>query len=503
MSQGSPFRLLGLRKDADIAQIKRAYAKLLRSHRPDEDPAGFQRLHEAYEACLEQARWREQGWDDDYDDEAAEDAGATAAHRSGVPDETPFAPPDAGATVVDGVEETHGDDETFATDAFDAGAFGDELLGRMRVESPHAVETWLQAHDDLYSLDRKRALQPLVVDALDALDTATAARHYDTVARFFGMDTVSGTDGWLHHRLDGIQQRFGDAAEFERVLRTHARPQADWADRMLAKELLHPVNWLRRLFLIATPGLPGRIGALARALHAADPHSATKRLDAKASRFWERATDRHALHRERFAFVGTRLAIWNLCITSLSTAKGTGNWLIDWGAGMLSTSLLWLLYALVVCGFLRFRRYNDQRLQWDNLTLFAGVGTGIAALVTMIAPVGGVMVFAVIGLIWLGARGTQQQKNDGSKWATFAAAITSMALAMSMAEWIGASELAMRSKFAIASVYTMHLLVLHDVFWARHRGIPLAHAHVATGWLWWLSTVQAVLFGGLLSLRAF
>jgi hypothetical protein len=47
----SPFELLGLGPDADLAAVKRAYARLLRTTRPDEDPAGFQRLHSAYQAA--------------------------------------------------------------------------------------------------------------------------------------------------------------------------------------------------------------------------------------------------------------------------------------------------------------------------------------------------------------------------------------------------------------------------------------------------------------------
>lgn len=74
----NPFALLGLSADADEAQIKRAYAKLLRSHRPDDDPAGFQRLNEAYRQCLERAQRRA----------AAEAAMAVAAGEGGDPDES-------------------------------------------------------------------------------------------------------------------------------------------------------------------------------------------------------------------------------------------------------------------------------------------------------------------------------------------------------------------------------------------------------------------------------
>lgn len=59
----SHWQALGLTPDADERGIKRAYARLLKIHRPDENPAEFQRLREAYEASLAEARWRAQADD--------------------------------------------------------------------------------------------------------------------------------------------------------------------------------------------------------------------------------------------------------------------------------------------------------------------------------------------------------------------------------------------------------------------------------------------------------
>ena len=50
------WNILGLAPDADSRTIKRHYAALLKKTRPDDDPQGFQRLREAYEAAL---AWRE------------------------------------------------------------------------------------------------------------------------------------------------------------------------------------------------------------------------------------------------------------------------------------------------------------------------------------------------------------------------------------------------------------------------------------------------------------
>ncbi len=46
---------LGLDEQADERAIKKAYAKRFKETRPDEDPAGFHQLNEAYQAAL---RWR-------------------------------------------------------------------------------------------------------------------------------------------------------------------------------------------------------------------------------------------------------------------------------------------------------------------------------------------------------------------------------------------------------------------------------------------------------------
>ncbi len=66
-----PWSILGLRADtADEKQVRSAYARLLKVHRPDQDPEGFQRLRTAYEVALEWLQQRssveeEDHWGDD------------------------------------------------------------------------------------------------------------------------------------------------------------------------------------------------------------------------------------------------------------------------------------------------------------------------------------------------------------------------------------------------------------------------------------------------------
>ncbi len=489
----TPFKVLGLDRKADIAQIKRAYAKLLRTHRPDEDPAAFQRLHEAYEACLEQARWREQGWDDEDDEDGIGEGAAAESVPSGVPDDAVFAPFDAGTTPTDAVEPADEAIGMDAADGFDAGAFADELAGRMRGDTRQAVEAWLQAHDDLYSLDRKHALQSTVVEVLAGLDTETVARHYEIIVRFFGMDSVSGTDGWLHYRLDEIQRRFGDAAEFERVLRMHTGSSASWTDRILAEELSQPFSWLRRLCIVACPGLPGRTGALARTLHAADPESASTRLNAKAHRFWERATNRNALHRERFAFMATRLGMWSAVISGYTAAIKEGRgFALDWAAGFGVFFVLWLAYALVVFGLLRFRDYNQSRMQWDMFLLMTAGGLG-CGIVSVAMGGSGAIPFIMTTIFWLGGRHPGGEGWSRSQVSALLAGLSGFGLVFLALHKLAGDAIELRQQAAAAVLVAFASQAIHDFVLSRARDIPLHLARTQTGWLWPMLGIQTVL----------
>ena len=56
-----PWSELGLEGPADLETIKHAYAQRLKTTHPEEDPEGFQRLHEAYQQARKLAENREQG----------------------------------------------------------------------------------------------------------------------------------------------------------------------------------------------------------------------------------------------------------------------------------------------------------------------------------------------------------------------------------------------------------------------------------------------------------
>ncbi len=68
-----PWSILGLRSDtADEKQVRSAYARLLKVHRPDQDLEGFQRLRSAYEQALEWLQFRAVSEEGEQPDDADE-----------------------------------------------------------------------------------------------------------------------------------------------------------------------------------------------------------------------------------------------------------------------------------------------------------------------------------------------------------------------------------------------------------------------------------------------
>lgn len=72
-----PHLLLGVGEQADLPTLRRAYNRLIRRYRPDEFPAEFQQIRQAYETACSFAQWRDQfPDDDDSEDDGAETAAA-------------------------------------------------------------------------------------------------------------------------------------------------------------------------------------------------------------------------------------------------------------------------------------------------------------------------------------------------------------------------------------------------------------------------------------------
>jgi hypothetical protein len=151
-----PYDLLEIGEDADERTIKRAYARLLKLHRPEDDPAGFQRVNNAYQFCLSRV-----------------DAGATDVPQgfgSGV--DTPDTQVPEPAPVI--------------VPPFDIASFIAALFDVSQTASGRDILGWLQAHPVFYSIGARDRFAPEIVDALlrePALPPRQAA-----VLHFLGLD---------------------------------------------------------------------------------------------------------------------------------------------------------------------------------------------------------------------------------------------------------------------------------------------------------------------------
>lgn len=210
------FERLGLERDADEAQIRRAYARELRGARPDENPAAFQELNQAYRQCLEYAAWRASGgedWDEeDWTDEVEGEAAAELprAEAASVDAPTPMPSealaPDRRLADTDEAEAHTMAPATGDEAGFDAEAFIAKLFEASSVGSGADVHRWLQAHPAFYAIGAREALAPTVLNALiDAPDLPP--RHLAALLHFFGLDEVGHARDWLTPQIAVLQQR--------------------------------------------------------------------------------------------------------------------------------------------------------------------------------------------------------------------------------------------------------------------------------------------------------
>ena len=223
----SPFAILGVQPGASPAEIKQAYARLLKETRPDEDAAGFQRLQEAFEACLRIGKIRqvraervlEHAGDEDEDededtDEVTEPDDPLALPQRGrqrlappITTRFPTQPPAPARSRARPGVLTH----------IERRRLLEELLAGSEELSPARLQQRLDANEALISLDVKREVASVLPDFL-----ARSAPHLDTdklrvlLEFFIGADYNAGASDpqlralWQRARKNDWDAKFQD-----------------------------------------------------------------------------------------------------------------------------------------------------------------------------------------------------------------------------------------------------------------------------------------------------
>jgi hypothetical protein len=196
----SPFDYLGLTPDADERAIKRAYARLLKTHRPDEDPAAFQRLSDAYEAAM--AWWRRSSAI------AAPPGGGSPAQSSSA-SHSAKAPGDLDAPV-------------------DAHAFFRLLALQAMKSDADRLRAWLDERPELWSLDFKQAFGGALPRWLAQARVPMPTACFDALATYFDLDKVQRhVDPIALRQLrDELQNLHGPVAQFLSRHRWDGQPGA-------------------------------------------------------------------------------------------------------------------------------------------------------------------------------------------------------------------------------------------------------------------------------------
>lgn len=350
--------LLGLPADADVASVKRAYARLLRTTRPDEDAEAFQRLHTAYQQVLVQARERE----------------AASPGRVGIPvhvaDPT-HTPPAAAAEREAATRHRAGAGATRTSAPMENLPTGnpDELASRVIQQATdssdeRALARWLSAQPELWSIRLKQQTGQLMLQQLFRTPAPIPPGFLDTLLEFFDLHQVqSGVNPLALAQLSQRQQAMWYLLpqNHRACARRLGIPTGQSPDDRVVAACLRLLGKPRRWYRLAWPAIRrGRVTTIARLIHGlcgGRLNQLPAQIDQRQADFWYRAAQLTVPSWPRFMIGSVRALFLGLmlvsCITSLcALASALNHTDVAWsaalgtGAAIAAGSIsIWLLYA--------------------------------------------------------------------------------------------------------------------------------------------------------------
>lgn len=538
----NPFDRLGLPPTHDEREIKRAYARELKRCRPDEDPQGFQALHEAYSHCLALAQRADAGPPQQrfvapvpQAREPSAEPAPTRAQPSPdrdtapVPVPTPTSAPPPASTPTPSDDS---DDEPIgaaqeptpahprATRVFDptsrpaparAGTrwpgrtaqaepaapgepsqlpfdlegFLRALLARAADDRPIEIERWLGQLEALYSIELKHALRYPVAHAMATVEPPLPPDAVRAIAEFFVLASMDPREDRLRHALSYALQRSEQAAHFDRIVAQRCSPRTRPVDRWLMHELLGPAFWPRRGFIALVPTLPARLMELLRRLEQTDAGLVETRLDPGALAFWRGLADRARVGAQRTVISLLRLLLFYMLIVGVaSLLMGLDPApLRSAGVNVAILAGAWLVWALATAALLRIKPWLARRLGWDVPIFLAVIGLSACLAAGFVYPVEASFFALLIGVGLILLRGRVYSVPAVAFYVASAAAIFAVA-PMSPGLPEGVVGLLALSTAGFAQVG-------HDLSYARRQRISLAQARASAGWLWKLAFVTA------------
>jgi len=340
--------VLALDEDADERTIKRAYAQRLRVTRPDDDPAAFQRLHEAYQAALAWVQQRPV---------PLEAASAASAHVASGPEPALEPAPAAAPAPAD---RALADAPPPPPQTVDVAASAHGILARALRLEPGPLRDWLAQQPELWSLYSKPAIGEAVLAQLCNHVPPLSMGTSEVLVETFGWnDLHSGIDPYaLHahrlqmHRSWVVQPRnHGRLAE---LLRQNGLPSTVTGARDHLAWLSRPWKAWQAL-LTSLPPMRGRdLNRTLDVLRIDDATDAPAPLRAQQVDFWLRIGQRDRMSVVRGLQGLLRGVAGGLALSALILGYGVlkSSEPDAWPMQRFAELALWALLALTVLGAL-------------------------------------------------------------------------------------------------------------------------------------------------------
>jgi hypothetical protein len=313
------FELLNLPLETDAASIKRAYARLLRNTRPDENPEAFQRLHAAYKTALAYASGPSAAPTPMHDINTA-----TSTSRSDVA-AAPEAPAQLKAAAF--VLPQCVDRPSAVMPVVNMSELVDEVIHiATKMDEKQAMQQWLQDRQDFWSIAVKQQTGQHVIHRLFQAPQAISSDCLDALLCFFDLDHVlSGINPLALQQLRKRQvtlwkliPRNHHELALQIRLMSGSSPKFEWVGRDLAR-LQQPLHWHQVMLAALQPERVSAIGSLIRTILSNGPiEELPPCIDRHHAYFWCRAT-------VTGLFTAPRLAIgaWRAGLVALAGALVT------------------------------------------------------------------------------------------------------------------------------------------------------------------------------------
>jgi hypothetical protein len=360
---------LGLPPDADERAIKRAYAQRVKLARPDEDPAAFQELHEAYQACLQQCHARADiAAESVMQDQPALPPPALETEWVELPpalelvwtEEFPIAPVPALTALqipCEAAQPPAGEAQQESFTALNFPAFYVELLQQAADADAPALGQWLSAQPALWGLQTKRAVREQLFVRLGEAMPPLNEKIFDELMGFFDLQHVgSGHDALV---LQTLQRQLHAAWKFSgmdfaaRARRLHATdPNLGFNDKValrFLKRISVPRSFWRNLLEAARPGSVKQTAQLIRSTLGKSVATGPlpQGLDAGQLNFWLVAADRERVSASQIGIALVQglgafvlVTLWGTMLFMLGAKDVRGHALEDWSL-ILAACAVW------------------------------------------------------------------------------------------------------------------------------------------------------------------